>query len=152
MKKHKIIITGIALLSLLLSGCNPETDSELDELINGLPAAQISDGKINYDPVTETENINPYSSVTGNVVSASSKAVTVNCGGKEYKFAVNKDTKIFGGEIKETAAVTITYSGDLSDKKLTAEIITVLNGESENSSSEALSSAADTESAETAAE
>lgn len=136
MKKHIIITMSVVLLPLLLSGCNSETDSELDELIKNLPAAQISDGKINFDPVSEIENNTPYSSVTVNVVSVSSKEITVNCDGKEYKFTIDGNTKIFGGEIKESTAVTITYAGDLSDKKLTAEIITVLFGESEDNSSE----------------
>lgn len=153
MKKRKLITIGVLLLSLLLSGCNSETDPELDKLIEGLPAAQINDGKINFSPVSEEENTTPYSSVTGNVVSSSSKEITVKYDGKDYKFTVDGDTKIFGGEITVSEAVTVTYEGDLSDKKVTAKIITVLseNGEAETVSTEEAVSTAEPEAAETTA-
>lgn len=153
MRKHKLITIGVLLFSLLLSGCNSETDPELDRLIESLPAVQINDGKISYDPVSEEEADTPYSSVTGNIVSFSSKDITVKYDGKEYKFTVDGDTKIFGGEIKASEAVTVTYEGDLSDKKLTAKIITVLseNGEAETDSSEEAVGTAEPEAAQTTA-
>lgn len=158
MKKHKLITIGVLLLSLLLCGCNSETDrkthSELDELIKSLPAARINDGKINFSPVSEEENNNiPYSSITGKLTAASSKEITVNCSGKEYKFTVDGNTKIFGGEIKVTESVTVTYEGDLSDKKTVAEIITVLsqNEETEEISSQEPITAAETDADDTTA-
>lgn len=127
MKKNGILTAAVLLLSMLLSGCNSETDSELEELIGSLPAAQISDGKINFDPpASEGENGTAYSSVTGNVVSVSSKEITVKYNDKEYKFSISGDTKIYGGEIQALKAVTITYEGELSEDKIIAGIITIL--------------------------
>lgn len=127
MKKYGIIAAAVLLLPMLFLGCNSKTDSELDELIGNLPAAQISDGKINFDPpASESENGTAYSSVTGNVISVSSKEITVKYNDKEYKFTIDGDTKIYGGEIQALKAVTITYEGELSENKIIAGIITIL--------------------------
>lgn len=127
MKKCRLLTVGVLLLSLLLSGCNSETDPELEEIIGNLPAAQVSDGKISFDPpVSEEENNTQYSSLTGNIVSASAKEITVKYNDSEYKFTIDGDTKIYGGEIKALNSVTITYEGELSNNKKIAGIITVL--------------------------
>lgn len=126
MKKYGIIAAAVLLLPMLFSGCNSETDSELDKLIENLPAAQISDGKINFDPPASESESTAYSSVTGNVISVSSKEITVKYNDKEYKFTIDGDTKIYGGEIQALKAVTITYEGELSENKIIAGIITIL--------------------------
>lgn len=162
MKNNRLLTVGVLLLSLLLSGCNSETDPELEDIIGNLPAAQISDGKINFDPpVSDEEDNTQYSSLTGIIVSASSKEITVKCNSIEYKFTIDGNTRIFGGEIEVSEAVTVTYEGDLSEKKTIAEIITVLSKDvSDNSVSDIFSeespvtvdTEAETEPAETSAE
>ena len=141
MKKCRLLTLGILLMSLLLSGCNSETDSELEEIIGNLPAAQVSDGKISFDPpVSEEENNTQYSSLTGNIVSASAKEITVKHSDSEYIFTIDADTKIFGGEIEVSKTVTVTYEGDLSDKKTAAKIVTVLTEDNSDNAASNISS------------
>lgn len=162
MKNNILLTVGVLLLSLLLSGCNSETDPELENIIGNLPAAQISDGKINFDPpVSDEENNTQYSSLTGIILSASSKEITVKCNNIEYKFTIDGNTKIFGGELEVSKAVTVTYEGELSEKKTIAGIITVLSkDDSDNPASDTSSeeppvtadTEAETEPAEASAE
>lgn len=153
MKNNILLTVGVLLLSLLLSGCNSETDPELEDIIGNLPAAQISDGKINFDPpVSDEENNTQYSSLTGIIVSASSKEITVKCNNIEYKFTIDGNTRIFGGEIEVSKAVTVTYEGDLSEKKTIAGIITVLSKDDSDNPASDISSEEPPVTADTEAE
>lgn len=141
-------------MSFLLSGCNSsKADPELEALIGGLPAAQVSDGKLSYTPpVSEEEDNTQYSSLTGKIISVSAKEITVKCNDKEYIFTVDNATKIFGGKTEVSIDVTVTYDGDLSEKKTAALIVTVLNGSDLDNTSAASEEPPVTTIAETTAE
>lgn len=138
MKKNRLTACAFILL-LLLSGCGAKTSSELDKIIESLPAAQIVDGKVNYETSTGAEVSSvPHFSLTGKITSASSKEITIMSDNKEYKFKIDAFTKIFGGKIEQSAEATVTYAGALSDKDLTAVIITMLSGEEDSTISSAV--------------
>lgn len=132
MQKHNIIAIGAVLLLTAASGCSgSQSDSELEELIGSLPAVQISDGEIIFDPSSGAENTEEgfsYLSISGKVISVSKKSITIEADKKEFKFAVTADTKTLGGKINVSEAVTITYEGEYGEGT-SALIITVLSGD-----------------------
>ena len=137
MQKYKIIAIGTALL-LLLSGCGEgksKSDEETDKTSKEPPARKIVEAKTEYssdytsasDLDTTFDEAVPFLSVIGNVVSISTKDITVEFGGKEYTFTINDETKTYGGKVGISDVVTVTYKVPDYNQDSTAKIITVLS-------------------------
>ena len=122
MKPYKILSVLVAML-MVLSGCEEsKSKSELDEILDKVPTANLVNGKVEYTTVFD-ENTQ-FSSVTGKVTSVSVYDITIEANGQEYIFALSNDVKIYNGKIGIADDVTITYEG--TEYKEGAVVITIL--------------------------
>lgn len=124
-KKSRSLIATSLILSIFFSGCNSGGDAELDELINGLQTAHINGGSVEPDSTGEGKE---FFSLTGTIVSATEKSITVRSGESEYQITLDDSTQIYGGSIEKSLYVTVTYEdNDDPKKKIKAKIITILS-------------------------
>lgn len=135
-KKITLLVLSSIFIASLASGCSQETDQELEDMINNLPAIQGDPFDSNKPSNNEEGNIS-YISVSGKVVALSKDSFTVKLEEQEQKFYINDSTNIFGGKIAQDQYVTVTYNeADKSEKKIYVFAVTVLNGETIVSTSE----------------
>ncbi len=125
MKKYILVFMLFAAV-LLCSGCNKsEENSELDELINGLPTIYL--GGENGGPVEDKPS---YKSITGTVTAISKKKITVKADDQEYKIAINNYPQIFGGVLERGLTVTVSFDSTQDmEKTITPTSITILDGD-----------------------
>lgn len=146
--KKSILALILSVSVILCSGCSKtEENSELDELISGLPTMYLDGGS--NDP----EDSKPaYKSITGTITAVSKKNITVKTDDKEYKIATDKNPQIFGGSVEKGLTVTVTFETDQDEEKtITPVTITILDGNPDTTVSEK-ETAPVSETSETAAE
>lgn len=140
MKKNILAFTAALSLAVLFSGCGnaEEAPSELDMLLEQLQTTHLNTGTPeNAEDTDETTESLTYKSSTGTLVSFTDSSITIKNDNKEQKFLLDENTKILGGELASAEAVTVTYNeADGNEKNLTADIITVLSLNDENTDSE----------------
>ncbi|MCM1300037.1 MAG: hypothetical protein NC203_01865 [Firmicutes bacterium] len=127
MKKY-ILAFILSAAVLICSGCSKSEDnSELEELISGLPTMYLDGG------ADDPEEAKPsYKSITGIITAVAKKNITVKTDDKEYKIATDKEPQIFGGTIEKGLTVTVTYESTQDEEKtITPVTITILDGNTE---------------------
>lgn len=139
MKKNILAVIAAFSLAVLFSGCNnsEEPPDELKMLLEQLQTTHLNvDTPENAeDADSTTENIT-YKSSTGLLVSFTEDSITIKADNKEQKFLLDENTQILGGELTSAEAVTVTYNEtDGKEKNITADIITVLRLNDENTDS-----------------
>lgn len=148
MKKNIIAVIAAFSLAVLFSGCNnsEEPPDELEMLLEQLQTTHLNvDAPENAeDADSTTENIT-YKSSTGLLVSFTEDSITIKADNKEQKFLLDENTQILGGELTSAEAVTVTYNEtDGKEKNITADIITVLRLNDENTDSAPETDSSDT--------
>lgn len=140
-------------LAVSFSGCNnsEEPPDELEKLLQQLQTTHLNvDAPENAeDADSTTENIT-YKSSTGLLVSFTEDSITIKADNKEQKFILGENTQILGGELTSAEAVTVTYNEtDGKEKNITADIITVLRLNDENTDSAPETAVPETDSSDT---
>lgn len=131
MKKIILLFSAAAVLATLLTGCgSEEAPDELDLLIEQLQTTHLNTAS--PSDTDEPEEVNPYKSLTGTVISFTETDITVKSDGKESKFIINEETQILGGTPSATNAVTVTYcEPEKKSKGTVANVITVVGSSDE---------------------
>lgn len=153
MKKNILAVIAAFSLAVLFSGCNnsEEPPDELEMLLEQLQTTHLNvDTPENAeDADSTTENIT-YKSSTGLLVSFTEDSITIKADNKEQKFILDENTQILGGELTSAEAVTVTYNEtDGKEKNITADIITVLRLNDENTDSAPETAVPETDSSDT---
>lgn len=153
MKKNIPAFIAAFSLTVMFSGCNnsEEPPDELEMLLEQLQTTHLNvDAPENAeDADSTTENIT-YKSSTGLLVSFTEDSVTIEADNKEQKFILDENTQILGGELTTAEAVTVTYNEtDGKEKNITADIITVLRLNDENTDSVSETAVPETDSSDT---
>ena len=153
MKKNIPAFIAAFSLTVMFSGCNnsEEPPDELEMLLEQLQTTHLNvDAPENAeDADSTTENIT-YKSSTGLLVSFTEDSVTIEADNKEQKFILDENTQILGGELTSAEAVTVTYNEtDGKEKNITADIITVLRLNDENTDSVSETAVPETDSSDT---
>lgn len=153
MKKNIPAFIAAFSLTVMFSGCNnsEEPPDELEMLLEQLQTTHLNvDAPENAeDADSTTENIT-YKSSTGLLVSFTEDSVTIEADNKEQKFILDENTQILGGELTSAEAVTVTYNEtDGNEKNITADIITVLRLNDENTDSVSETAVPETDSLDT---
>ena len=153
MKKNIPAFIAAFSLTVMFSGCNnsEEPPDELEMLLEQLQTTHLNvDAPENAeDADSTTENIT-YKSSTGLLVSFTEDSVTIEADNKEQKFILDENTQILGGELTSAEAVTVTYNEtDGNEKNITADIITVLRLNDENTDSVSETAVHETDSLDT---
>ncbi len=132
MKKIISVFAAAAVLATLSVGCgSEEAPDELDLLIDQLQTTHLNTSS--PEDSAESEEVNPYKSLTGTVISFTETDITVKSDGKELKFIINEETQILGGTPSAANAVTVTYcEPEKKSKGTVANVITIVGSSNKN--------------------